>query len=97
MVAIEDMDREAAHQLMRRLKLHAIDAAFYYTHRYRPGDLLMWDNTATMHFAMPIGAPTGTTTGGCCTAIVPLGLPRRARRVSSLSPPRRLASGSAAS
>ena len=76
MVAIEGMERETAHRLMRRLKLHAIGDEFCYAHRYRRGDLLMWDNTATLHCARPIGAPTGRYDRRLLFRIVPLGLPR---------------------
>ena len=76
MVAIEGMARGPAHRLMRRLKLHAIGEEFRYAHRYRPGDLLMWDNTSTLHFARPIGAPTGRDGRRLLYRIVPLGLPR---------------------
>ena len=76
MVAIEGMAREPAHRLMRRLKLHALGEEFRYAHRYRPGDLLMWDNTSTLHFARPIGAPTSPHDRRLLYRIVPLGLPR---------------------
>ena len=76
MVAIEGMERETAHRLMRRLKLHAIGDEFCYAHRYRRGDLLMWDNTATLHCARPVGAPTGRHDRRLLYRIVPLGLPR---------------------
>ena len=76
MVAIEGMERGRAHRLMRRLKLHAIGEEFRYAHRYRPGDLLMWDNSATLHCAQPIGAPTGRHERRLLHRIVPLGLPR---------------------
>ena len=75
-VAVEGMEREAAHRLVRRLKLHAIRPEFTYAHRYRSGDLLMWDNTATLHYARPIGAPDGGRNRRLLHRIVPLGLPR---------------------
>ena len=53
---VEGLDHEAARALMRSLKLHAIDPRFTTTHRYTPGDLVMWDNTQTLHAASPIGA-----------------------------------------
>ena len=74
-IRIEGMDHAPANDLMRQLKLHAIDDAFCYTHRYRPGDILMWDNTATMHCAKPIGAPTGEHDRRLLYRIVPLGVP----------------------
>ena len=76
MVAIEGMERARAHRLMRRLKLHAIREDFRYAHRYRPGDLLMWDNTVTLHCARPVGAPDRPKDRRLLYRIVPLGLPR---------------------
>ena len=78
-VAIEGMERVAAHRLMRRLKLHAIAEEFRYTHRYRPGDLLMWDNSVTLHFARPVGAPENPCEHRLLYRIVPTGLPRPLR------------------
>ena len=66
----------AAHALVRRLKLHAIDAAYCYVHRHRPGDILIWDNTATMHFATPVDAPTGKAGNRLLYRMVLKGLPR---------------------
>ena len=78
-VAVEGMEREEAHHLVRRLKLHAILPEFRYAHRYRSGDLLMWDNTATLHFARPIGPHDGGRNRRLLHRIVPLGLPRPLR------------------
>ena len=52
---VEGMPEAQAHELIRRVKRHAIQDEFCYRHRYRVGDLLMWDNTATMHCATPVG------------------------------------------
>ena len=71
---VESMAQDQAHELIRRLKLHAIDDSFCYRHRYQPGDLLMWDNTATMHCATPVGtvAESGPR---LLYRVAPLGLP----------------------
>jgi alpha-ketoglutarate-dependent 2,4-dichlorophenoxyacetate dioxygenase len=37
--------------LLRELTEHATQREFVYTHRWRVGDLVMWDNRATMHRA----------------------------------------------
>lgn len=74
-IAIEGMQPAAAHTLLRRLKLHAIKEVFCYFHRYRAGDILMWDNTATMHFASPVDAPTGETDARLLYRMVLKGLP----------------------
>ena len=38
--------------LLARLEAHATEERFIYRHRWRPGDLLMWDNRCTMHYAV---------------------------------------------
>ena len=86
MVAIDGMEPERAHRLIRRLKLHAIRPEFQYAHRYRPGDLLMWDNSATLHFAQPIGPPPKERTAGSCTASCPWGCPGRCRLPHRMPP-----------
>jgi len=75
MVSIDGMAASESHRLMRKLKLHAIDQRFCYRHRYRVNDLLMWDNTATMHYATPIGHATSDDERRLLYRIVPLGLP----------------------
>lgn len=75
MVAIDGMADAEAHALVRRLKLHAIEDRFCYRHRYRPGDILMWDNTATMHAASDVGPATTEADRRLLYRVVPLGLP----------------------
>ena len=36
-------------KLVDELIAHATQAQFVYTHRWRVGDLVMWDNRCTMH------------------------------------------------
>jgi alpha-ketoglutarate-dependent 2,4-dichlorophenoxyacetate dioxygenase len=60
---------------MRRLKLHVIQEQFVAAHRYRPGDLVLWDNTQTMHAAAPIGRAVDDSTKRLLRRIVALGLP----------------------
>ena len=76
MVAIDGMAGEAAHDLVRRLKLHAIQDRFCYRHRWRPGDLLMWDNTSTLHAASDVGPALTDADRRLMFRVVPLGLPR---------------------
>ena len=38
---------------LRELTEHATQPAFVYRHRWRVGDLVMWDNQCTMHRARP--------------------------------------------
>lgn len=54
--AIEGMnEREAAH-LLEDLMARATEPRFVYRHVWRPGDVVMWDNRATMHRGRPSGA-----------------------------------------
>lgn len=43
------MEREQAWQLIEELAAHATQPRFTYYHEWRVGDLLMWDERATMH------------------------------------------------
>jgi alpha-ketoglutarate-dependent 2,4-dichlorophenoxyacetate dioxygenase len=46
---IEGMDDAAADALFKQLTAHATQRQFVYTHRWRVGDLVMWDNRCSMH------------------------------------------------
>ena len=39
--------------LLRELTEHATQREFVYTHKWQVGDLVVWDNRATMHRARP--------------------------------------------
>jgi alpha-ketoglutarate-dependent taurine dioxygenase len=39
--------------LLVQLREHATQAAFVYTHRWRRGDLVLWDNRCLVHRALP--------------------------------------------
>jgi taurine dioxygenase len=71
---VEGMADEQAHALIRRLKLHAVQDAFCYRHPYQVGDILMWDNTTTLHCAAPVG-PVSESGARLLYRIAPLGLP----------------------
>ncbi len=45
-----------ARGFLRDLIEHATQREFVYTHKWRPGDLVMWDNRQTMHRARPFPA-----------------------------------------
>ena len=45
----EGMEREKAWELIEELAAHATQDCFTYYHSWRVGDLLMWDERATMH------------------------------------------------
>ncbi len=46
---IEGMADADAEALVAELIAHATQRQFVYTHRWRVGDLVMWDNRCTMH------------------------------------------------
>ena len=46
---IEGMSDDEAEALVAELIAHATQRQFIYTHRWRVGDLVMWDNRCTMH------------------------------------------------
>ena len=73
--AIEGMDNESAGTLMRDLKLHATQEQFCYRHQWRIGDLLMWDNSSTMHYASPTEAARSAADRRLMYRMCPLGLP----------------------
>jgi taurine dioxygenase len=43
------MDHDAAWALIQELAAHSTQERFVYYHSWRPGDVLMWDEVATMH------------------------------------------------
>jgi alpha-ketoglutarate-dependent 2,4-dichlorophenoxyacetate dioxygenase len=50
---IQGLEEEAANELLDVLTSHATLPQFRYAHRWRVGDLVMWDNRCTMHRGMP--------------------------------------------
>ncbi|MFT3966594.1 MAG: TauD/TfdA family dioxygenase [Sphingobium sp.] len=48
---VHDMSPEDSDALLCRLQDHATQDRFVYRHKWRVGDLLVWDNTGTMHRA----------------------------------------------
>jgi alpha-ketoglutarate-dependent 2,4-dichlorophenoxyacetate dioxygenase len=50
---IHGWPRPEAMALIRDLAEHATQREFVYRHRWRPHDLVMWDNRCTMHRARP--------------------------------------------
>jgi taurine dioxygenase len=51
-VGIEGMNENEALALIAELDAHCVKPEFLYRHRWREGDLLMWDNAASMHLAV---------------------------------------------
>jgi len=50
--AIVGMPDAAARELIDELHAHALQPRFIYTHHWRPGDLLFWDNRCLLHRAI---------------------------------------------
>ena len=57
-IGIRDMEEDAAQSLLGELFAHIDNRAFVYRHRWRVGDLLMWDNRTTIHLVTG-GVPEG--------------------------------------
>jgi alpha-ketoglutarate-dependent taurine dioxygenase len=45
--------------LLQRLMAHATQDRYVYRHKWRMGDLLIWDNTGTMHRVLPFPPESG--------------------------------------
>jgi len=52
--AVEGMDEAEGDALLDALYAHCDDRAFRYSHVWRPGDMLVWDNRAALHQATPV-------------------------------------------
>ncbi len=50
-IGIQGMDDAEAQPLLDTLFAHIADRRFVYHHKWRPGDLVMWDNRQTLHLA----------------------------------------------
>ena len=52
--AIDGMDEEEGAAILRELKRHALQERFIYRHKYRVGDIAIYDTTQTLHSGTPI-------------------------------------------
>jgi alpha-ketoglutarate-dependent taurine dioxygenase len=50
---------EESRALLARLRDWATQPQYVYQHQWRPGDLVIWDNTGTMHRALPYAVDSG--------------------------------------
>ena len=71
--------------LLDRLWAHAAQPRFAWSHRWRQGDVLMWDNRCTMHHRTPFGARERRTlhrvvVKGTPPVLAPAGMPPRPHR-----------------
>jgi len=51
--SVPGMAESEGRALLEHLQRHAIQEAFTYMHRWRPGDLVIWDNRCTLHAPTP--------------------------------------------
>jgi taurine dioxygenase len=51
-IGIEGMPEDEALDLIAELDAHCVKPQFLYRHRWRVGDLVMWDNATAMHLAI---------------------------------------------
>jgi alpha-ketoglutarate-dependent taurine dioxygenase len=56
---IEGMDLQEGWALLTRLRDHATQPQFVYRHEWTLGDLVIWDNTGTMHRALAYALDSG--------------------------------------
>lgn len=59
------MDPTDSHDLIQRLMRHATQDKYIYRHKWRMGDLLIWDNTGTMHRVLPFDQASGRRLHRC--------------------------------
>jgi len=57
-VAVEGLDKDESDALLQKLYAHSVRPEFVYAHKWRPHDIVMWDNRCTMHSATPYDAET---------------------------------------
>jgi alpha-ketoglutarate-dependent taurine dioxygenase len=53
------MEKQASDALIARLIAHAEQPKFVYSHHWQMGDVVMWDNTGTMHRVTPFDVDSG--------------------------------------
>ncbi|ARP86124.1 TauD/TfdA dioxygenase family protein [Bordetella genomosp. 9] len=51
--SVNGLPPEEGNALLDKLNRHAISEEFVYRHKWRQGDLIIWDNRCTMHCATP--------------------------------------------
>ncbi|MHA1564582.1 MAG: TauD/TfdA dioxygenase family protein [Alphaproteobacteria bacterium] len=72
---IVGMPDDEAHGLLNELTAHGTQEEFIYRHRYAVGDVVVWDNYATLHSASLIAPATGPTDARLLHRISVKGLP----------------------
>jgi taurine dioxygenase len=51
-VGIEGMPEDEGHEIIAQLTQHCIQPQFIYRHKWQVGDVVMWDNAASLHLAI---------------------------------------------
>ncbi len=74
-ISIEGMDEPEALAILRTLKKHAVQDRFTHAHKYRVGDIAIWDTLSTLHTATPIPPATGAKDSRLLWRISVKGLP----------------------
>lgn len=62
---VENMDIPDGRALLCKLREWATQPQYVYRHLWKPGDLLVWDNTGTMHMAEPYPLESGRLMHRC--------------------------------
>jgi alpha-ketoglutarate-dependent taurine dioxygenase len=66
---IEDLPFDEGRRLIDDLNAAIIDDARVYTHRWRPGDLVIWDNRCMLHKAEPYDVAAEARVMRRCTVV----------------------------
>ena len=66
---VEGMPLEEGRQLIEELNARVIDPERVYTHRWRPGDLVVWDNRCMLHKAEPYDVAAEARVMRRCTVV----------------------------
>jgi alpha-ketoglutarate-dependent taurine dioxygenase len=66
---IQEMPFDEGRQLIEELNAAIIDPERVYTHRWRPGDLLIWDNRCMLHKAEPYDVASEARVMRRCTVV----------------------------
>jgi alpha-ketoglutarate-dependent taurine dioxygenase len=56
---IVDMHFADSHELLQRLLIHTTQKKYVYAHKWQMGDVVIWDNTGTMHRVRPFDLESG--------------------------------------
>ena len=75
---VEGMHPAESHNLLQRLMAHATQEKYTYRHKWQLGDLVIWDNTGSMHRVMAFDKASGREFHRCTlNGEEPISSPRR--------------------